>query len=159
MVPENKTYQDLLQQTIERFWESIPPVWTQIRENVRGTAAESFDISVEQFHVLRLIHRGARSVSELAATKKISRPAISQSVDAMVNRGLVLRRPSLEDRRFIGLELTPAGAKTLDAIFEKNHRWMRQKMARLNPDELEAILTGLHVLRTTFIDHDISADA
>jgi DNA-binding MarR family transcriptional regulator len=152
MISSGTTSEDLLQQTIERLWESLPPVWTQIRDNVRKTATDHFDITVEQFHVLRLIRKGVCSVSDLAATKKISRPAISQSVDGLVEKGLILRRPSLEDRRFIGLELTPAGADMLGAIFEKNHEWMRQKMAGLSPDELECVTVAMKTLRSTFIE-------
>ena len=57
----------LLQQTIDRFWETIPPLWSRIRSHLRSTAAEHFGITVEQFHILRHIHRGKNSVCELAA--------------------------------------------------------------------------------------------
>ena len=150
--PPEKIEEDLLQQVIDRFWESIPPVWAHIRDNVRQTAEDAFGISVEQFQVLRLIRKGVRSVSELADSRRISRPAISQSVDVLVEKGLISRHTSQTDRRFIGLELTPTGSTMLEAIFEKNHEWMRSQLAELTPEELQDVLRGIKVLRKTFID-------
>ena len=65
---------------MDRIWETIPPFWGLVRNNLRSIASEKFEISVEQFHILRYIRRGLTSVSELAEVKRISRPAISQAV-------------------------------------------------------------------------------
>ena len=81
----------VLEQTLDKFWETIPPLWGYIRAHIRAVATENFDISVEQFHLLRFIRRGQCSVSDLADVKNISRPAVSQGVDALVNKGLVTR--------------------------------------------------------------------
>ena len=75
----------LRQQVLDRFWETVPSIWNQVRNNLRCIAAESFEISVEQFHILRHVRRGICSVSELATAKNISRPAVSQAVDLLVN--------------------------------------------------------------------------
>ena len=55
-----------LRQAVEAFWEHIPPLWQRIRAHIRQAAAEQFDLSVEQFHILRHIRRGQDTVSELA---------------------------------------------------------------------------------------------
>lgn len=143
---------EMLQITIDRFWEAFPAVWTQIRENIRSIASEDFGISVEQFHVLRHIRKGIHSVSELAAAKRISRPAISQSVDALVEKGLITRRQSREDRRYVELDLTPEGTDMLNAIFEKNHSWLAEAMEDLTAEELECIAQAMKVLRKTFVE-------
>ena len=141
---------ELLNQTIDRFWESIPPVWNQIRGHLRSIAQEKFDISVEQFHVLRHIRRGICSVSDLANVKKISRSAISQSVDGLVEKGLIDRRQHTDDRRFVTLELTPSGDELLNAIFNENRAWMVEKMSAFTPEELERMLLAFQSLRDTF---------
>lgn len=140
----------MLQQAIEHFWETFPPFWRRIRKHVREIAAEEYDISFEQFHILRHIHQGLASVSELADNRGISRAAISQSVDALVEKGLIARRTDEQDRRYIHLELTPSGNRLLNAIFEKNREWMKKKLQQLSPDELSQINQALDVLRTTF---------
>jgi DNA-binding MarR family transcriptional regulator len=118
---------------------------------VRGIASAKFDINVQQFHILRQIRRGICSASELASANQISRPAISQAIDALVEKGLVTRRQSAQDRRYVVLELTPSGADVLDAIFQENHGWMAQKLATLSPEELDHITPGLAALRKAFV--------
>lgn len=141
-----------LPNTIDRFWETFPPVWTCIRTHLRSIAMENFNISVEQFHILRHIRRGIRSVSDLAEVKQISRPAISQAVEILVEKGLIVRKPSKEDRRCIELELTDSGAAMLDSIFEKNRSWMTEQMAGLEPIDLAHIQAAMKALRAAFIE-------
>jgi DNA-binding MarR family transcriptional regulator len=139
-----------LQETIDRFWESVPPVWNTVRSYVRSVATQEFNISVEQFHILRHIRRGAHSVSELADVGRISRPAISQAVDMLVTKDLVSRIQSTNDRRFIRLELTPKGAALLDAVFGQARKWMKAKMSSLKADELQLVMSGLAILKGAF---------
>jgi DNA-binding MarR family transcriptional regulator len=141
-----------LQQTIDRFWETVPPVWNTVRSRVRSAATQEFEITVEQFHILRHIRKGAHSGSKLADVGRISRPAISQAVDALVNKGLVSRIQSMDDRRYVQLELTPDGAALLDAIFGQARQWMKTKLASLEADDLQAIMSGLALLKEAFCD-------
>ena len=145
---------ELLQQTIDRFWESFPPTWNRIRTNVRGIAVEKFGITVEQFHILRHIRKGHGSVSELAEAKGISRPAISQAVELLVGKGLVTRRQNTEDRRFVQLELTDEGSELLSAIFRENRIWMEEKLSALNSEQMKQIISTLEVLKTAFDDRN-----
>jgi DNA-binding MarR family transcriptional regulator len=140
----------LIQQAIDSYWETIPSTWSQVRGSLHKIAAESFDISVEQFHILRHIRKGFRSVSDLAGVKHISRPAISQAVDVLAEKGYVTRTQSTQDRRCVELALTPAGNALLDTIFQRNSAWMAEKLALLAPDELARLIAGLAVLHKTF---------
>jgi len=138
---------ELLERTLDQFWETIPPLWGQVRAHIRSIATEKFDVSVEQFHILRYIRRGRWSVSELAEAKNISRPAISQGVDVLVKKGLVTRLPNIQDRRYVQLELTPSGDKLLDAVFQDTRSWMKTRLALFDADELEDILHGMEALK------------
>ena len=80
MQAQTNTIETLVPAAIEAFWGTIPPVWNRIKGNVRAIAVENYDISVEQFHILRHIRKGLTSVSELAEVKQISRSAVSQAV-------------------------------------------------------------------------------
>ena len=140
-----------LSAAITRFWETVPPVWHSVRDNVRGYAAADYGLTVEQFYVLRHIRRGARTVSDLAAARKISNSAISQSVEVLVEKGLLSRSSQQGDRRFVYLALTDEGDKILSAIFEKNHVWMDEKMAHLTQAELETIMSAMSILQNTFL--------
>ncbi len=132
---------------LDSFWETVPPLWGQIRAHIRLTATERFRISVEQFQVLRLIRTGYGSVSELAAAKKISRPAISQAVDALVAKGLLTRTQDTEDRRHVQLALTDSGNALLDAIFDDTRAWMRARLGSFSQAELETVARAMRSLK------------
>ncbi len=154
-MPESEATQELLHQTIDRFWETIPPTWNRIRGHIRSIAAENYGMTVEQFHILRLVRKGIQSASELAEIKQISRPAISQAVDLLVEKGLLTRQQSTGDRRFVTLELTDSGHDLLNAIHGENRDWMVEKLSPLQPDELACLLRGLEVLKQAFEDTEL----
>jgi len=137
----------LRNQAIDRFWETIPPLWGMIRTHIRAEASKKFDISVEQFHILRHVRRGTGSISELATAKNISRPAISQAVEVLVKKGLLTRVQSTQDRRFVELALTDAGNKLLDTVFQETRGWMKERMSPLSLDELETIAKAMEALK------------
>jgi DNA-binding MarR family transcriptional regulator len=141
---------ELLQSAIDRFWDTVPPVWGRVRENARSNAICDFRISLIQFHILRHIRHGAHSVSDLADRLQISRPAISQAVDTLVEKELVTRRQNKGDRRFVQLELTESGNHLINTIFSQNRLWMGEKMSALSPNELETIICAMTILKSTF---------
>ena len=152
MLATNKATEQLIPAAIEAFWSTIPPVWNRVKGNVRAIAVDHYDISVEQFHILRHIRRGLTSVSELAQVKQISRSAISQAVDILVGRGLICRRQNALDRRNIPLELTESGNALLDTIWEKNRAWMKSQMISLTVQDLETLTCAMEILARTFAE-------
>lgn len=150
MVKIDLTSDKILHLAIDRFWETFPSVWDTIRGNIRTIATENFDITVEQFHILRHIRKGRVLVSELAAVKQISRSAISQAVDVLVDKGLIVRQTKAEDRRYVTLELTKNGNDLLNAIFEKNRIWMMEKLASISQEELNNVIQVMELLKKTF---------
>ena len=152
MLATNKATEQLIPAAIEAFWSTIPPVWNRVKGNVRAIAVDHYDISVEQFHILRHIRRGLTSVSELAQVKQFSRSAISQAVDILVARGLICRRQNALDRRNIPLELTESGNALLDTIWEKNRAWMKSQMISLTVQDLDTLTYALEILARTFAE-------
>jgi DNA-binding MarR family transcriptional regulator len=150
MLDIETTSEEDLRQAIDRFWETFPPVWNSIRGHIRIAATEQFDITVEQFHIMRHIRKGKLSVGELADIQQISRPGISQALDVLVDRGLVTRRQNVDDRRVVQLELTQSGCDLMAAISNNNRSWMMKKMALLSPDEITRLLHSLELLKKTF---------
>lgn len=139
--------QRLQDQTIDRFWETVPPLWNMIRSHIRATATTNFDITVEQFHILRHVRRGMGSVSELATAKNISRPAVSQAVEVLVKKGLLTRVQSIQDRRYVELALTEEGNNLLDTVFKETRGWMKERMSPLSAEELEGINKAMEALK------------
>jgi len=146
---EKQITEEQLEMTVDRFWETVPPTWNRIRGRIRATA-EEFEITVEQFHILRHIRKGIGTSSELAEAKQISRPAVSQAIEVLVQKGLVSRRRSLDDRRRVKLELTESGNELLNAIFMKNRAWMKERLMLLDEADFTCLFNGLRLLRETF---------
>ena len=137
-------------QLVDLIWETIPPVWHLIRTQIRLMVGENFDITIEQFHVMRHINRGVDSISGLAESKQTSRSAMSQAVDGLEEKGLLTRTHDPLDRRYVRLALTQEGAEILHAIFETNRSWMKEKVSTLTQEEIETIIAGLDLLKSTF---------
>lgn len=130
----------------DQFWEAIPPIWHLLRAQTDKTARERFDITGGQFHVLRRIKRGKTSVSDLADARHISRPTVSRKVENLVEKGLVSRRESREDRRFVVLDLTQAGETALRVIYSSSRAWLEEQLDRLDDQELETIIKAFEAL-------------
>ena len=142
--------EELLKQSVDILMDALPGVWDRIRSNLRAAAIDNFDITLEQFHVLRHIRAGYDSVAVLAAKKQISCPAVSQSVEVLVTKGLVTREINPKDRRSSRLNLTSYAHAVMDANGMKNREWMKEQIKALTPDELKKIIETMEILRETF---------
>ncbi len=148
---ENQKITEDLKLATELFWESIPTVWDRVRENLRSTATSELNITVGQFHVLRLIRYGKNTVGELANARQISPSAVSQLVDILVGKRYVTRQENQKDRRFIHLELTDIGAELLNTVYAENRLWIMNKLSNLTDVELQRMLEGLEPLKKAFL--------
>jgi len=136
---------------IDKFWESVPPAWRQTRSQIRRIAVEKFQMTEEQFQVLRRIRKGNASVSALAGASQISRSAISKTVEALVRRRLVIRGHDPNDRRNIPLALTDEGQRVMDAVFSEAKAWLSARFDSLDTQEVETLLHGMEILYKAFL--------
>ncbi len=147
----------VLPQTVESLLDALPVVWDRIRSRFRAAATGTFGITLEQFHVLRHIRKGCQSVGQLAEKRQISRSAISQAVDVLVQKGLVTRRQQSQDRRCVLLELTPHAAAVLDRNSQELRAWMREALAPVATEELTRTREVMGVLKEIFAPEDLRA--
>ena len=137
---------------IHKFWESVPPAWRQTRSQIHRNAVEKFQMTEEQFQVLRRIRKGSASVSALAEASQTSRSAVSKAVDSLVCRGLVTRSQNPHDRRNLPLALTDEGSRVMDLIYGEAEAWLSARFARLTAEETASLLQGLEILRIAFLN-------
>ena len=90
---------------------AVAPLVTRWIE--RLLAAHEPPLTVPQFLALRAIDREDVSGAEIARRAGVSAPAVSQLLAALVDAGLVERRPQAEDRRRQTLALSAAGQEAL----------------------------------------------
>jgi DNA-binding MarR family transcriptional regulator len=82
-------------------------------------------------------------VRELAALEGISPAGMSGHVDRLERAALVERSPDEDDRRRVGLHVTPAGLRVLRLVRSRRTAWLAERLKGLEPDEVEAIDAAL----------------
>jgi len=140
-----------LASTVDELLDALPPIWDRIRSRLRSSALARFDITLEQFHALRHIRRGCRSVGEIAERRQVSRSAVSQAVDALVSKHLVTRTQESEDRRCVLLTLTPRASEAMDANWEQNRTWVAERLSGLSVEDLECVGRAMGILKEAFV--------
>lgn len=66
-------------------------------------------LTFRQFRLLTRIAEGLNTITQLGRIATISLPAISESVEGLVRKGLVVRTTDTNDRRAVNLALTESG--------------------------------------------------
>jgi DNA-binding MarR family transcriptional regulator len=92
------------------------------------------------------IHDSGTPRGDLPASLGVSKQAVSQVVDVLVNRGYLLRGPDQSDRRRVLLELTERGQDVVEAVWRGTEAIDQQLAARVSAEEIEAMRTGLKAL-------------
>lgn len=83
-------------------------------------------MSASKVQVLRLLgQRGSQTSSQIARYLGVTKPAVSQIIDAMVRGKQVVRKPSTQDRREVGLELTKLGRQLFQNIRKEQRHLVR----------------------------------
>jgi DNA-binding MarR family transcriptional regulator len=85
-------------------------------------------------------------VSELAEAEQISRPTMSAHVKRLEAEGLVARAGHDVDGRRVGLTITPAGNRKLDAIRRQRNDWLAKRLAQLSPAERDRLAAACEPL-------------
>lgn len=76
----------------------------------------------------------------------VSKQAVSQVIDVLVNRGYLTRSPDPGDRRRISLELTGRGQEVVDAVLHGVEDVDQRLLARVSADQVEAMRVALATL-------------
>ena len=141
---------DLLRQSIDAIWETLPPTWGRIRVQIHENAIKGHGISLIQFQILRHTRRGIDTAAALAEHLQVSRPAVSQAVEGLVQKGFLQRARSVQDRREVFLQPSPEGKALLDEAFALSQAWMAEQMRALDQEELSTVTSAMLVLRRAF---------
>jgi MarR family 2-MHQ and catechol resistance regulon transcriptional repressor len=95
-----------------------------------------WDLSPTEFGVLEaLYHKGPLPLSALAERVLITGASMTYAVKQLEERGLMRRRPSAEDQRFVFGELTAAGRTLIARVFPEHAEHIRQAMRGLSRQE------------------------
>ena len=111
----------------------------------RGTGLTSSQLSA-----LGVVARqGPIRLAELAEIEHVNPTMLSRIVGALVDDGLLRRRPDPDDRRAGLVEVTPQGRRTHDRLRAERGRALGDGLAALSPEDraiVEAALPALEAL-------------
>ena len=112
-------------------------------------------VSPEQVAILVSIKQAPGiTAGELAASERVSPPAMSKLVSRLERDGLVARTQSSEDRRRAGLALTEEGQRVLRRVRSRRTAWLVTRLSALEPDQLEALAAAIGPLSRLVRDED-----
>ena len=101
-------------------------------------------ISETDFRVLEaLLHKGPLPVNTIGPKVHLTPGSISVAVDRLLEKGLVSRVESSDDRRVRIVALTKSGKDVILPIFRKHSAEIGKVLADANPKELQILETVL----------------
>ena len=126
--------------------DALRPVLLRVGRELRREA-RAVGISPEQVALLVAIkYTPGIGIRSLAAQERISAPALTKHVDRLERDGLVVRTPSADDRRRIGLTLTEEGQRVLRRVRSRRTAWLATRLRGLSADELAAVEAAIEPL-------------
>jgi DNA-binding MarR family transcriptional regulator len=123
-----------------------------VATEVRREAGE--ETTMPQFRVLAHLSAGALTLSVLAKRRRVSLQSMSELVQALVERGWVVRTPDPSDRRQALLSLTEQGRAHYERAQALTLQRLAPLMAQLAPEELAAVRLALPALRRVLIQEE-----
>jgi DNA-binding MarR family transcriptional regulator len=104
------------------------------------------ELSRTEAGVLSTLTDGPRRITELAATEALAQPTVTQLVDKLEGRGLVLRGRSGEDGRVVLVEISPSGREQLEELRAEIRANMREALVDLPDAELTELVHASETL-------------
>lgn len=129
---------------VQALAEGLRPVLLRLSRQLRREA-QSLGLSPLDAMILGAIrkHEGI-GVSELADHEQMSRPTMSAHVKRLEAAGWIARlAPDSEDKRRVGLTVTAAGGRALDAVRRRRNDWLARRLSNLPPEARAAIQAAI----------------
>ncbi len=86
---------------------------------------------------------GTLSMSRIAGSAMISRAQMTQSVERLIELGLLERRPDQTDRRRIDVALTEKGRKTVEVLDAAVKQHLTETLSWLSDEDIDRLLDCL----------------
>ena len=125
---------------------------------MRKEAFSEHGLETWEFDVLSALRRSGppyeMAPGQLVAATMVTSGTMTNRVDRLVNRGLVVREPSLDDRRGVRVILTESGLARVDAALDRLLTSERAMLDHLPGDQRDQLASALRGLMHEFTDTD-----
>ncbi len=112
--------------------------------NYAAAGIEETGLGLSDFGVLEvLLHKGPLPVNTIGPIVDLTPGSISIAVDRLMQKGLVSRVESAEDRRVRIVALTSRGKALIDSAFRKHSGQKKKVFSELSPEELRGLEAAL----------------
>ena len=129
-----------------RGTQETDQVWLVMMKAMRAltryaaAGIEETGLGFSDFAVLEvLLHKGPSPVNTIGPIVGLTPGSISIAVDRLVEKGLVSRVESAQDRRVRIVALTPRGKDLIVSAFRKHSGQMKRVFSELSPEELRGL--------------------
>jgi DNA-binding MarR family transcriptional regulator len=124
---------------LDRFVEGL---FRMMLDHHRTQVLE-MELTVAQAQALMLLRAEAASTTGLAASLRISAPAVTQLTDRLVRKRLIERRSVEADRRSVAVALTLEGQRLVDTFRRRRSEVFAQALDRLSGDDRAQVMQAL----------------
>jgi DNA-binding MarR family transcriptional regulator len=101
-------------------------------------------LTVAQSYALLVLQElGSATMNEFAAEMRLHGTTMTRMVDALINKGLVERRPDAEDRRIVRVALSPAGQEMAGKLQQSKRQLLASSLAEIPAEEQGMLLRAL----------------
>jgi DNA-binding MarR family transcriptional regulator len=131
-----------LREDVHALAEALRPALLRLSRHLRREAQKA-GVSALDAQLLTVIKKKPGiGGGELADVEQMTRPSMSGHLKRLEAAGWIARDPACaEDRRRVGVRLTPSGEAALAAIRRQRNDWLAARLADLAP-EARAALTA-----------------
>jgi DNA-binding MarR family transcriptional regulator len=127
---------------LERFLPYRLNILAALTSNALAeTYADRFDLTIPGWRILATLGQyGVRTARDIANHAVMHKSTVSRAVGILQERGLIARRPNLDDKREDILELTRAGLAIYEAVVPEALAFERCLLSALTAAEQEVFV-------------------
>jgi DNA-binding MarR family transcriptional regulator len=104
-------------------------------------------VSLSQLSALStLAKEGSMTPGALADRERVRPPSMTRVIASLAELGFVARAAHPVDGRQVLVSVSPAGADLIEAERRASQEWLKQRLARLDPDQRKTLLMAADLM-------------
>lgn len=135
-------------EVIEDLANRLHSLAIHLLRRVRSVDRES-GLTAERLSLLSvLVYGGDRTIGELAETEMVSLPAVTRSVTALEDAGLVTRTRDSDDRRRVRVSATAEGRRLTEEARGRRLRALQHDLGQISGADAATLAGAIEILET-----------